>query len=477
MGRRKPPLPIFEGVEIIDAGAEGKAVAKVMDKVLFVPYAAPGDVVDVQVYKKRKNYFEGKIKTFIKLSEIRIEPKCSYFGLCGGCKWQHIDYEQQKYFKWKQVKDALDRIAKVNYQEILPIIGADKIYYYRNKLEFTFSNRRWLTDADISKNEGGPPDTRGLGFHLPGMYDKILNIDKCYLQADPSNDIRLFIRDMAMINKLSFWNVHEQNGFLRNLIIRNASSGDIMVILIFGYDNKIEREKLLSEIAKRFPEITSLMYVINKKTNDNILDLDVITYKGVGYNIEIMPSAYADKPDLKFIIGPKSFYQTNYEQAYKLYKTVLNFANFNGNELVYDLYTGTGTIALFIARSVKHIVGIDSVKESIKDAKKNAEENNITNVEFYAGDMAKLLDKSFIDTYGHPDVIVTDPPRAGMHPKVIKRILETAPEKIIYISCNPPTQARDIAMLNVKYSLKNVQPVDMFPQTHHVENVVQLILK
>ncbi len=474
MGRRKRPLPLFENVEITGAGAEGKAVARVNDRVLFVPFAAPGDVVDVQVYKKRRNFYEGRVVAFKKKSELRVEPRCSHFGLCGGCKWQHLDYENQKHLKWQQVKDSLDRIAKVDYPEVLPIIGAGKTYYYRNKLEFTFSNRRWLTENDISKEEGGPADTRGLGFHLPGMFDKILDIEHCYLQADPSNEIRLFIRQISMGEGFTFWDAREQHGFLRNLIIRNSAGGDIMVIVIFGEDDSGKHEFLLNKIAEKFPQITSLMYVVNSKRNDSIYDLDIITWKGKDYMLETMPPALSGQPGLNFKVGPKSFYQTNPEQAYKLYKTAFDFAGFKGNELVYDLYTGTGTIALFMARSVNKIIGIESVEEAVEAAVVNAAENNIDNVEFYCGDMAKFLDEDFINKNGHPDVIVTDPPRAGMHPKVIKQIMFTEPEKIVYVSCNPATQARDIALLNEKYTVEKVQPVDMFPQTHHVENVVLL---
>jgi len=474
MARKKRPLPFFEGVEFIDAGAEGKAVAKVNKRVLFVSFAAPGDVADVQVNNKRRGFYEGKIVKLIKSSNLRVEPRCSHFGLCGGCKWQHLDYESQKIFKEKQVKDSLDRIAKVNYQGILPIIGSRNPYFYRNKLEFTFSHRRWLTDLDIPKSEGGPQDTRGLGFHLSGMFDKILDIDDCYLQAEPSNEIRLSIKDFAIGNGLSFWDVHEQHGLLRNLIIRNATSGDLMVVVIFGEDVVEKRELLMKHIAGSFPQITSLMYVVNQKANDSIHDLPAHLYKGKDFNLEIMPAAKVYLPNLHFKVGPKSFYQTNPEQAYKLFKTAHDFAEFKGNELVYDLYTGTGTIALFISPSVKRIVGIESVEESVRNSEKNASDNKISNAEFYWGDMEKLLDKEFINEHGKPDVIFTDPPRSGMHFKVVKQILKIEAKKIVYISCNPATQARDIALLDEKYGVLKVQPVDMFPQTHHVENVVLL---
>ena len=477
MARRKRPLPFFEDVEITDAGAEGKAIARVNERVLFVPFAAPGDVVDVQVFKKRKSYYEGNITEIKKFSTYRTEPKCEHFGLCGGCKWQHLDYEYQKTFKQKQVKDSLDRIAKVPYPEIQPIIGADKIYYYRNKLEFTFSNRRWLTDLDTPLDEGGVTDIQGLGFHLPGKFDKILDIKHCYLQPAPSNDIRLTVKAFAVENNMTFYNAREQAGFLRNMIIRTATSGDLMVVMIFGEDKQDQIKLMLNFLSEKFPEITSLMYVINTKQNDSIHDLEAVLFKGKDYNLEIMAPALPGQEALHFKVGPKSFYQTNPEQAWKLYKTAHDFAEFKGRDLVYDLYTGTGTIALFIAHSVKKVVGIEYVEEAVQDARKNAEDNAIGNVEFHWGDMAKLLDENFIATHGKPDVLLTDPPRAGMHPKVIEQILKAEPLKIVYVSCNPATQARDVALLNEKYEIKKIQPVDMFPQTHHVENVILLHLK
>jgi len=477
MARKKRPLPFFEDVKITDAGAEGKAIARVNERVLFVPFAAPGDVVDVQVFKKRKSYFEGQIKAIKRYSEYRTQPKCEHFGLCGGCKWQHLDYEYQKSFKQKQVKDSLDRIAKVSYPPIQPILGADKIYYYRNKLEFTFSNRRWLTDLDTPLEEGGVTDIQGLGFHLPGKFDKILDIQHCYLQQDPSNDIRLAVKAFAVENGMTFYNAREQNGFLRNMIIRTATSGDLMVVIVFGEKKLDQIEKLMGFLADKFPEISSLMYVVNTKQNDSIHDLDAVLFKGKDHNLENMPAALSTQENLHFKVGPKSFYQTNPEQAWKLYKTAHDFANFKGDELVYDLYTGTGTIALFIARSVKKVVGIEYVEEAVKDAHKNAADNAISNVEFHWGDMAKLLDEDFIAAHGKPNVLLTDPPRAGMHPKVIEQILKAEPEKIVYISCNPATQARDVALLSEKYEIRKIQPVDMFPQTHHVENVISLHLK
>jgi len=429
---------------------------------------------DIQVYKKRKSYLEGRITKFHTYSKQRVEPRCSHFGLCGGCKWQHVAYENQLINKQKQVKDNFDRIAKVPVGEFLPIIGADNEYYYRNKLEYTFSDRRWLTDLDAPKEEGGPTDTNGLGFHLPGMFDKILDIEHCYLQKDPSNNIRLAIKEYALENGLEFFNVRNYEGFLRNLIIRTSSTGDLMVIVVFRYDD-LDIADFLQAIADKFPEITSLMYVINEKLNDTIWDLEVKLFKGKPYLYEEMKPAIAGSDNLKFNIGPVSFYQTNPEQAFKLYKAAFNFSDFSGNELVYDLYTGTGTIAAFISGSVKKVIGIESVKEAVAGAKENAALNNIDNVEFFVGDMLRILTPEFISANGKPDIIITDPPRVGMHVKVVQQILDTEPEKIVYVSCNPATQARDIALLSEKYDVIKSQPVDMFPQTHHVENVALLI--
>jgi len=471
MGRRKRPLPLFENVEIIDAGSDGKAVARAGEKVVFVPFAAPGDIVDIQVFKKRRSYFEGKVVKIHKDSEHRVQPECSHFGLCGGCKWQHLSYETQLHYKEKQVKDAIERIAKVPFQEFLPIIKSEKQYYYRNKLEFTFSNRRWLTEMDPSKEEGGPENLDGLGFHLPGMFDKILDIEHCYLQREPSNAIRLAVREYALENKLSFYNVRNWEGLLRNIIIRTSRNGDLMVIVIFREETK-KNNGLLEFLSDKFPEITSLMYVINGKKNDTINDLEVKLFKGDPFIVEEMIPPDKTNKALKFKIGPTSFYQTNPEQAQKLYEVAYEFAGFKGDELVYDLYTGAGTIASFVAPSVKKVIGIEYVEEAVKDARENMQLNGIKNVEFYSGDLAKVLNEEFIKQHGKPDIIITDPPRAGMHDKVVKQILEAEPEKIVYVSCNPATQARDIALLNEKYDLIKVQPVDMFPQTHHVENVV-----
>lgn len=471
MARVRRPLPLIENLEILDAGAEGKAIARDEERVVFVPYAALGDVVDVQVYKKKRRFYEARITKFHKKSEQRVEPECSHFGLCGGCKWQHLDYKYQLSFKEKQVRDSIERIAKVPYAELLPILGAETKYFYRNKLEYTFSDRRWLTDYDPSKEEGGPADTNGLGFHLPGMFDKILDIEQCYLQKEPSNAIRLAVKAYALKQGLTFYNVRRWEGFLRNLIIRTSSTEDLMVIMVFRNDD-MDIAELMQFLADSFPEITSLMYVINEKRNDSITDREVVLFKGNPFIMEEMPSPLAGEKPLQFKVGPLSFFQTNTEQAFKLYKTAFDFADFKGDELVYDLYTGTGTIAAFIAKSVQKVLGIEYVEDAVNDARENMQLNDIENVEFHSGDMAGLLTQEFIETHGKPDVVLTDPPRAGMHDKVIKQLLKAEPEKIIYVSCNPATQARDIALLSEKYDVLKVQPVDMFPQTHHVENVV-----
>ncbi len=474
MSRRKQPLPLFENATITDAAAEGKCITRVDEKVVFVPFSAPGDIVDIQVYKKRKSYLEGRITKFHTYSEQRTDPRCSHFGLCGGCKWQHVNYENQLANKQKQVQDNFQRIAKVPVKEFLPIIGADNEYYYRNKLEYTFSDRRWLTDMDASKEDGGPQNTNGLGFHIPGRFDKILDIEHCYLQKDPSNNIRLAIKEYAIENGLEFFNVRNHEGFLRNLIIRTSSTGDLMVIVVFRYDD-LDIADLLQFVADKFPEITSLMYVVNEKLNDTIWDLEVKLFKGKSHLLEEMKSPVSNNANLKFKVGPVSFYQTNPEQALKLYSTAFEFADFKGDELVYDLYTGTGTIAAFIANSVKKVVGIESVEQAIIDARENAALNNINNIDFFAGDMLKILTPEFVAANGKPEIIITDPPRAGMHEKVVKQILSTEPQKIVYVSCNPATQARDIALLSEKYDVIKSQPVDMFPQTHHVENVALLV--
>lgn len=477
MGRQKKTLPLIENLFITDAGSEGKALGRYNEKVVFVAFAAPGDLIDAQVFKKRKSYYEAKITKIHRESDLRVKPVCSHFGLCGGCKWQHLPYDEQLRFKQKQVKDNFDRIGKMPYPGVNKIIGSENEFYYRNKLEFTFSDRRWLTDFDPSKEDGGPLDTTGLGFHLPGMFDKILDIEHCYLQKDPSNALRLAVKDYARENGLTFFNARTQEGLLRNIIIRTSSTGELMVVVIFSKKQKSQVNGLLGFLKKSFPEITSLMYVINGKQNDTITDLEVELYDGNPYIMEQMPSPVAGEEPLKFKVGPKSFYQTNSEQAYQLYKTAFDLADFKGDELVYDLYTGTGTIACFVSRSVAKVIGVEYVEDAVEDAMNNAALNGFTNTEFYAGDLAKVLDDDFFAKHGRPDVIITDPPRAGMHDKVISQILAAEPQKIIYVSCNPATQARDLALLHAKYDIEKVQPVDMFPQTHHVENVVSLRLR
>jgi len=467
MGRRN--LPQYEEVEILAAGSEGKSIAKINDKVIFVPFAAPGDIVDLKVVKKKKAYLEAKITKVHSLSKMRIEPKCSHFTVCGGCKWQHLPYSEQAKFKQQQVKDQLERIGKIDTSSMLPILEAPEDYYYRNKLEYTFSNLAWLTE--FSKEiDFSDRNMNALGFHIPGMFDRVLNIDHCYLQAEPSNEIRLFIKKYADDNNVSFFDIRKQNGLLRNLIIRTASTGDLMVIVVFFHEDEATRIKLLNNVADNFPNITSLMYIINEKKNDSITDQEVLLFKGKDHMMEEMEG-------LSFKVGPKSFYQTNNKQAYELYKVTRDFAKLTDSELVYDLYTGTGTIANFIAAKAKKIIGIEYIDEAIEDAKINSALNNITNTDFFAGDMVKVLDDLFVDTHGKPDVIITDPPRSGMHPKVCDLLNRIKAKRIVYVSCNSATQARDIEILSENYEVKSIQPVDMFPQTHHVENVVLLELK
>lgn len=468
MGRRnRNKKPVYQEVEIVDIAAEGKAIAKVEDKVIFVPLAIPGDVVDVQITKKRSKYSEGRIVHVHKYSDQRIEAFCEHFGVCGGCKWQSLPYEQQLFYKQKQVVDQLTRIGKVELPEISPILGSDKTTYYRNKLEFTFSNKRWLTFEEVESG-ADIPNNNALGFHIPGLFDKVIDIHKCWLQSGSSNEIRNAIRKYALQNNLEFFDIKQQQGLLRNVIIRTSTTGELMVVVSFFRDEKEQREGLLDHLIEKFPEISSLMYVINEKGNDTILDQEVICYKGEDHIFEEMEG-------LKFKIGPKSFYQTNSEQAYELYKVARDFAGLTGSEVVYDLYTGTGTIANFVARSAKKVVGIEYVPEAIEDAKVNSSINNIGNTLFFAGDMKKVLVDDFISQYQRPDVIITDPPRAGMDASVVDTILNAAPDRIVYVSCNPATQARDLNLLDPLYTVARVQPVDMFPHTHHVENVVLLM--
>ncbi len=473
MARNRKPLPLFEEVEIIDAGSEGKAVARVDDMVVFVPFVVPGDIVDIKVTRKKKSYYEGKAVKIHKYSEKRVEAFCEHFGVCGGCKWQNLGYKTQLFYKQKQVEDNLSRIGKIDISGILPIIPSENITFYRNKLEYTFSNRRWLVD-NVNSEVSDSNYMNALGFHIPGMFDRILDINRCYLQEDPSNAIRLVIRDYALDKKLTFYNAKKWEGFLRNLIIRNTTKGDLMVIVIFNYKDKPEIEALLDHVAAKFSGITSLMYVINSKKNDTISDLEICLYKGLPYIFEIMPSFIRNKEGLKFKIGPVSFYQTNSSQAYQLYKVAYEFAGFKGDEIVYDLYTGTGTIANFVASAVKKVVGIEYIPSAIEDAIENSKINKINNTVFYSGDMVKVFDDDFINQNGKPEVLITDPPRAGMHDKVVRQIIRIAPKKVVYISCNPATQARDIALMKDHYIVEKIQPIDMFPHTHHVENVVLL---
>ena len=464
MGRGKKPL--LEKVEIKKIAAEGKSLAYIDEKVLFVPNTVPGDIVDVQVTRKRKSFLEGFIVKTHKLSALRIQPFCPHFGICGGCKWQNLPYEKQLEFKQQEIIDNLQRIGKVHLQNIYPIIGSEKTQEYRNKLEFTFSNKRFLTREEIDKDIS-IDRTPAIGFHVPGLFDKVVDIENCYLQGNPSNEIRNFIRQYALENDLSFFDIRNQNGFLRTLIIRTASTAETMVILAFFYDDPEKRENLLKALIRQFPQITSLMYVINEKANDTLTDQEIICYSGKDHIFEEMEG-------LKFKIGPKSFYQTNSGQAYQLYKRTRELAGLTGKETVYDLYTGTGTIANFVAREAAQVIGIEYVPEAIEDAKINSALNQISNTTFYAGDMKDVLNEKFIAHHGRPEVIITDPPRAGMHPDVIHTILRAGPERIVYVSCNSATQARDIQLMDPFYQVKAVQPVDMFPHTHHVENIVLL---
>ncbi|MCI7389885.1 MAG: 23S rRNA (uracil(1939)-C(5))-methyltransferase RlmD [Butyricimonas virosa] len=464
MARGKKPL--LENIEIKKIAAEGKSIAYVDEKVLFVPNTVPGDIVDVQVTRKRKSFLEGFIVNVRKYSDIRTEPFCSHFGVCGGCKWQNLPYQLQTEFKQQEIVDNLQRIGKVELQNVSPIIGSPKTTYYRNKLEYTFCNKRFLTREEIANGQD-IDRTPAVGFHVPGLFDKVIDIKKCYLQAEPSNAVRNFIRDYAIEHELSFYDIREQAGFLRTLIIRTSSTGEVMVIVTFGEENRETREGLLNALVQQFPEITSLMYVINEKMNDTITDQEVICFHGNDHIFEQME-------DLKFKIGPKSFYQTNSKQAYNLYAKTRELAGLTGNETVYDLYTGTGTIANFVARNAQKVIGIEYVPEAIEDAKINSALNNIHNTVFYAGDMKDVLNEEFIRRHGHPDVIITDPPRAGMHKDVVDTILKAAPDRIVYVSCNSATQARDLALMDTDYKVMAVQAVDMFPHTHHVENIVLL---
>ena len=469
LARKKKELPLLEGIEITDVAAEGNAIARVDNMVVFIPYGAPGDVADIKIDRKKHSYAEGHIDRLVTPSAIRVEPRCEHFGTCGGCRWQHLPYQFQIEAKQRQVKDALDRIAKIEYPGIMPILGSNSIYGYRNKMEYTFSNKCWLTFEQMRSGEEFP-DRDAAGFHIPGAFDKVLDIKKCYLQDDLGNRLRLFVKKYCKDNNLPFYDLRAQHGFMRTLMIRIASTGEVMVVAVVGSDDVERTEAMLNALNAEFPEITSLHYVINLKVNDSIADQNVIHFSGKPYIEEEMEG-------LKFRVGPKSFYQTNSLQAYELYKVVRDFAGLTGNELVYDLYTGTGTIANFVSHSARHVIGIEYVKEAIDDAIINSQANGITNTEFYAGDMKDVLTDGFIAEHGHPDVMIVDPPRAGMHHDVVDVILRAMPKRIVYVSCNPATQARDLQLLDTAYKVEAVQPVDMFPHTHHVENVVRLSLR
>ena len=465
--RKKTKREIFENVTVVDAAAKGKTIGKAPDgRVVFLTNTVPGDIVDVQTTKKRKAYFEGKAIKFHSFSDKRVDPVCQHFGVCGGCKWQDMGYEHQLFYKQKEVENNLKRIGHLELPKLTPILGSKEQYFYRNKMEFSFSDSRWLTLDEI-QSDNQIEDKNALGFHIPGMWDKILDIKKCHLQKDPSNAIRLETKKFAIENELTFFNPRNQYGMLRTLMIRTSSNGEIMVLIQFFENDKEKRELLLNHLSITFPEITSLLYVINPKQNDTIYDQEIICFAGRDHIFEEMEG-------LKFKINAKSFYQTNSEQAYELYKITRSFADLKGDELVYDLYTGTGTIAQFVSKKAKKVVGIESVPEAILDAKANAIRNNINNVDFFVGDMKNVFNEQFISQNGVPDIIITDPPRDGMHKDVVQQILNIAPNKVVYVSCNSATQARDLEMMKDMYLVTKVQPVDMFPQTHHVENVVLL---
>lgn len=466
MGRKRKELPVVENVEITGVAAEGKSIARVNDMVVFIPYGAPGDVVNIKLDKKKRSYAEAHIVDMVKPSPDRVTPACEHFGVCGGCKWQHIPYESQLRYKRDQVVDALTRIAKVEIPDVNPTLGSKETFCYRNKLEYTFSCKCWITFEDLRSGRE-IADRNALGFHIPGAFDKVLDIKKCWLQDDLSNRIRLFVRQYALAKGYEFYDIKAQQGLMRTLMVRIASTGEVMLIVVFARPEQEKIDDMMGAIAAEFPEITSLLYVVNQKVNDTIADQEVITYRGRDYINEEMEG-------LQFRIGPKSFYQTNSHQAYELYKVARRMACLKPDDLVYDLYTGTGTIANFVARQVKKVVGIEYVPEAIADAKLNSEVNGIDNTIFFAGDMKDVLTDGFIAEHGRPDVMIIDPPRAGMHEDVVNVILNARPERIVYVSCNPATQARDLAIMDSLYRVEEVQPVDMFPHTHHVENVVRM---
>lgn len=454
------------GATVSDMAAEGKSICRVDDQVVFVTGAVPGDVVDIQIVKKRSNYAEGNVVRFVSLSPLRVQPFCPHFGKCGGCKWQMIPYPKQVEYKEREVINNLRRLGHVELPENLPILPSEKNEYYRNKLEYTFSSKRWLTAEELA--DPSVLKTPGVGFHVPGLFDKVVDITDCHLQAEPSNAIRNWLRNYAFAHNLTFYDLRERHGLLRNLTIRTASTGDIMVILSLGEDEPEATQALLQALAEAFPSITSLMYVVNQKANDTIADLVIKCFRGEPYITERMG-------DVSFRVGPKSFYQTNSEQAHRLYDVAKEFASLTGNEVVYDLYTGTGTIANYVARSARKVVGVEYVPEAIEDAKVNSQINGIENTEFFAGDMKDVLTLDFIAQHGQPDVMIVDPPRAGMHPDVVQTILKAQPKRIVYVSCNSATQARDIQMMDAQYKVEALRPVDMFPHTHHVESVVLLV--
>ncbi|GAA4425879.1 23S rRNA (uracil(1939)-C(5))-methyltransferase RlmD [Pontibacter saemangeumensis] len=465
---KKKKFELLENIRIEEMVAEGKCLARHNNMVIFVAGVAPGDVVDLRITRQKKSYLEAQPVAFREYSALRVQPFCEHFGVCGGCKWQHISYDTQLHYKQKQVKDNLERIGKVPLPPFEPILGSAKTRYYRNKLEFTFSGNGWLTNEQIKSGEEF--DRNALGFHIPGRFDKILDIRHCYLQPDPSNAIRLAVRAYGRSHGLDFFDVVKQQGFLRNLIIRTANTGELMVILQVFRNDKEAIEGIMRHLQETFPEITSLQYVVNAKGNETYHDLDVVCFHGLPYIHEEMEG-------IRFRVGPKSFYQTNADQAYELYRLAREFAGLTGNELVYDLYTGAGTIANFVARQCREVIGIEYVPSAIEDAKINSQINNITNTTFYAGDMKDILSDELVAQHGRPDVVITDPPRAGMHEDVVEKLLQVHPDRIVYVSCNPATQARDLELLSVKYDVARVQPVDMFPQTHHVENIVLLTAK
>lgn len=467
MGRKKKH-PLLENLEITDVGTEGKALAKVDNMVVFTRNVVPGDVVDIQVFKKRKKYMEGFVTTIHKKSDTRTEPRCEHFGVCGGCKWQNLPYEEQLRYKTRHVKDSLIRIGHLDIPEVNPILGSQDIYYYRNKLEYTFCNNRWVTTEQLNSDEE-IDDWRAAGFYVPGRFDKVLDINTCHLQAEPTNKIRNGLKTFAINKGYSFFDLKSQTGFLRTMLVRTSTSGEVMIIVVFSENNEDDIIAVMEFMKNEFSDITSLSYCINTKGNPVINDLDIITYAGLDHITESME-------DLKFKISPKSFYQTNSKQAYTLYSVTRDFAELSGNETVYDLYTGTGTIANFVAKDSAKVIGIEYVEDAIVDAGQNSDLNGIGNTSFYAGDMNDILTEGFIKEHGQPEVIITDPPRAGMHPDVINTILQAKAKRIVYVSCNPSTQARDLEMMSHMYKITKVQPVDMFPHTAHVENVVQLEL-